>query len=166
MMRFVILAISVILLIAVQSTWLAEIELFGLVKPDMILILVIAYGLYHGYYKGAFLGLIAGLFMDVLSGGVIGIGALVKMAAGFSAGLLQKLIFKDNLLVPTLAVFLGTVIFESFNLLMHISFHANYRFSLLFVSAIFPLAVYNSLLAPILYYFLLRMEKYIAEREV
>lgn len=163
-MRFVILTISVILLTAVQSTWLAGMNLPGLVKPDMILVLVIGYGLYHGYYKGAFFGLIAGFFMDILSGGIIGIGALVKMAAGFTAGLLEKTIFKDNLLVPALAVFLGTIIFETFNLLMLISFHANYRFSMLLVSAIFPMAIYNSLLAPILYYFLLKMEKFLAEQ--
>jgi len=165
MMRFVMLAVTVSLAVAVQSTWLAKIDLPGYVKPDLILILAIAYGLYHGFYKGTIFGLIAGLFMDVLSGGIVGIGALAKMTAGFSAGLLQKIIFRDNLLVPVLAAFLGTVIFEAFNLLMHISFHANYRFDLLFISAILPMAVYNSLLAPLLYYFLLKMEKFLADRE-
>lgn len=163
-MRFFILSIGVILGTAIQSTWLSTLHLPGQVKPDLVLILVISYGLLRGAYHGASFGLLAGLFMDLLSGNVIGVGALVKMTAGFSAGLLEKAIFKDNLLVPALAAFLGTILFETFDLIMHLSFHANYHFVSAFVSIVFPQSLYNALLAPILYYFLLEMENMLAER--
>jgi rod shape-determining protein MreD len=163
-MRFFILSIAVVLGTAIQSTWLSSMHLPGSVKPDLVLILVISYGLLRGVYHGAGFGLLAGLFMDLLSGNVIGIGALVKMAAGFSAGLLEKTIFKDNLLVPALAGFVGTLFFETFDLIMHLSFHANYHFGLAFISIVFPESLYNAILAPIVYYFLLELESVLAER--
>jgi rod shape-determining protein MreD len=163
-MRFIILSIGVILGTAIQSTWLSTFHLPGQVKPDLILILVISYGLLRGVYHGACFGLLAGLFMDLLSGNVIGIGALVKMTAGFSSGLLEKTIFKDNLLVPALAAFFGTLFFETFDLIMHLSFHGNYHFISAFVSIVFPQSLYNTLLAPVVYYFLLEMENMLAER--
>lgn len=163
-MRFAILMIAVILSAAIQATWLSNIHLPLFIKPDLVFILVVSYGLLRGPYQGAPFGLIAGLFMDVVSGNVIGIGALVKMAAGFSAGLLEKTIFKDNLLVPALAVCVGTLVFESFNILMQLSFHANYHFFYTLVSVIGPLALYNGILAPALYFMLLKMEAYLAEK--
>ena len=163
-MRFLILSIGVILGIAIQATWLASMNLPGLVIPDFILIMVISYGLLHGSDEGLIFGVLAGFLMDLLSGGLVGVQALSKMAAGFAAGFMEKNIFKDNLLVPAIAVFIGTLIFESFNILMFVAFNANYQFGRTLISAIFPLAFYNALFAPLLYQFLLKLDHYFEQR--
>lgn len=163
-MRFLLMTVAVILCTVLQATWLGMINLPGQVKPDLILILVICYGLWHGYEKGAIFGLLAGLFVDLLSGNVIGIGAMVKLLAGFSAGLFEKTVFKDNMLLPALAAFIGTILFETINLIMLLLFNANYHFGLSFLVIMFPLAVYNGLLAPLIYWSLLQMEQFITKR--
>lgn len=163
-MRFLILGSGVLLGTAMQATWFAKMNLPGLVKPDLILIMVICYGLLRGPDEGTLFGLVSGFFLDLLSGNVIGIGALTKMVAGFSTGLLERIIFKDNFLIPAIAVFIGTVVFESFNILMHLSFNTNINFGLTFLSSVLPLAAYNTVLSPFVYHFLIKMERYIAER--
>ncbi|HEX7714341.1 MAG TPA: rod shape-determining protein MreD [Bacillota bacterium] len=159
-MRWLILSIGVVLSVAIQSTWLAALHLPAQVTPDLVLIMAISYGLLRGPDAGLLFGLGAGLFVDLISGGgLIGVQALSKMAAGFSAGFMEKNIFKDNLLVPVIAVFVGTLVCESFNILMYIAFNANYQFFSTLFFTILPLAVFNALLAPIVYHLLLRMER-------
>lgn len=164
-MRFLILSIGVILAVALQATWLATLNLPGGVVPDLILAMVISYGLLRGPDEGLMFGLVAGFFTDLLAGGIVGVGALAKMAAGFSAGLLEKTIFKDNLLIPVIAVFAGSLVFESATVLMYMAFNANYHFFPTLIFTIFPLAFYNALVAPFLCYFLLKMEDYLAQRD-
>ena len=163
-MRFLVLSIGVILSVAIQETWLASLNLPGHIVPDLLLIMVICYGLLRGPNEGLLFGLLSGFFLNLLTGGIIGIEALSKMVAGYVSGLLEKNIFKDNLLVPVLAVFVGTLIFDSFSTIMHISFKANLNFLLIFISLILPQALYNSILAPLVYYFMLKLERFLIER--
>jgi rod shape-determining protein MreD len=164
MMRLVILTVSVILSVALQATWLWRLNLPALVKPDLILTLTISYALLRGPYIGVNLGFFAGLLMDLVAGNIIGGGALTKMLAGLAAGLLEKTIFKDNLLVPAIAVFLGTLLCETMNLVIHLSFGANYHFFDLLLHIILPVAIYNAILAPVVYHLLCLMEQFVSGR--
>jgi rod shape-determining protein MreD len=163
-MRVLFLSIGVILGVALQATWLADLNFPGDIVPDLILIMVISYGLLRGPDEGLFFGLAAGLFLDLIAGGLIGIQTLSKTIAGFSSGLLEKTIFKDNLLVPVIAALIGTIILESFNVLMLLSFHGNYNYWLVLVSAIIPLSLYNAVFAPVIYHLFLKMERFIIEK--
>jgi len=163
-MRFWILSLSVILGVVIQSTWLPALNLPGQIVPDLILIMVITYALLRGSDEGLIFGLCAGFFVDILSGGLIGVQAATKILAGYSVGLLEKTIFKDNLLLPALAVFVGTIFLELLNFIMYLAFKVNTNFFDLMVNVTFPLAFYNALLAPLIYYLFLKLERYLMER--
>ena len=163
-MRLLILSISVILAIVVQATWLPAIHLPGQVTPDLILIMVVSVGLLRGPDQGLFFGIISGLFLDLLSGHIIGVQALSKMALGFCSGFMEKNIFKDNVLVPAMSVFGATLVFESFNIFLYMAFHAHYSFFSTFLSTIIPLAFYNALCTPLIYFLILKMERWMVER--
>lgn len=163
-MRYLILASGVVLGVVIQSTWLAQLYLPADVRPDLVFIIVISYALLKGPYIGANLGLLAGFFMDLVSGNIIGIGVFTKVLAGFSAGLLEKTIFKDNLLVPVFAVYFGTFLFETLNLVVYISFGANLNFWGNVLHTILPMACYNAVLAPVIYHLLYKIDYFISER--
>ncbi|HEX3047770.1 MAG TPA: rod shape-determining protein MreD [Bacillota bacterium] len=165
-MRWLILSIGLILSVAIQATWFHALHLPGQVIPDLILIMTISYGLLKGSDQGFLFGFAGGFLLDLLSGGggLIGVHALTKMATGFVAGLMEKNIFKDNLLVPALAVFIGTLFCESLNVLLYIAFSAEYQFFHALFLNILPLAIYNSILAPVVYFLLLKLERYLIQR--
>ncbi len=163
-MRFLILSIWVILGVVVQATWLAALHIPPQITPDIVLIMTISYGLLRGPDQGLLFGLGAGFFVDLLSGGIIGVSALSKMIAGFSAGFMEKNIFKDNFLVPALAVFIGAFFCESFNIIMFTAFKANIDIWYNLLIIILPLALLNALLAPLIYHFMLKLERFLAER--
>jgi rod shape-determining protein MreD len=163
-MRFLCLAVGTILSVVIQATWFAQLNLPAQVKPDLVMVAVISYALLKGPYIGTNLGLLAGFLMDLVSGNIIGGGVLTKMLAGFAAGMLEKTIFKDNLLVPAITVFLGTIFFESLNLVIYLSFGANLSFFNMLLHTILPMAFYNAILAPVIYQLLYTMERLISER--
>ena len=95
------LSITGILLAAIvlQSTIFARINLFG-VKPDLILVVTVCFGLLYGPLPGLYVGLAGGFLLDLAGGGLLGINVLTKALLGYGAGYMGKTVFKDNLLIP------------------------------------------------------------------
>ncbi len=54
--------------------------------PDILIIWVVYIALTKGQMSGLLAGFAIGLFVDLISGGVLGLSALTKALAGFSAG--------------------------------------------------------------------------------
>jgi rod shape-determining protein MreD len=163
-LRILCLVIAVVIAVALQATWLAMLNLPGGLAPDLVLVMTLLLGLLYGSETGLFFGLGAGFLLDLLTGGVVGIGTMVKMAAGFSAGLLEKAVYKENLLLPILVVGSGTLIFGSAELLLRMALRANYHFGWTMITGLFPLAIYNALAAPLLYRLIRRTDSYLLER--
>jgi rod shape-determining protein MreD len=156
--RFILLGIAVLASVALQATWLSMLPLPGGVVPDLVLVLVICYALLNGPKKGFLFGALAGFFVDIFSGGLIGLEMLTKTGAGYLAGLLEKKIFKESLFVPTVNVFAGTILVESAHLLLQMVFNSNYHLGWTLLVAVLPLAFYNALCAPVVHLFLLRID--------
>jgi rod shape-determining protein MreD len=146
----------------VERTWLASLHLP--VIPDLVLIMTISYGLLRGSQHGLHFGIGAGFFVDILSGHIIGVRALSKMIAGFASGFMEKNIFKDSLLVPAIAVFAGTIFCELFNVIMLKAFKDNHDIWYNLLVSITLMALVNALIAPIIYHFMLKLERFLAER--
>ncbi len=158
--RLVVISLAVVFGLILQATVFAQIDVLGLgLVPDLVLIVVVSYGLLKGPWFGAVLGLAAGLIADLMVGGVIvGVGALAKMATGFLAGLLEKTIFKDNLLVPFLALLVGTTIGELIFLLVNSALGWHFGSVLYLLARLVGLSLYNAVLAPPIYRQFYRLE--------
>ncbi len=157
--RLLVIALFTLLGLVLQATFFAEINLFGLgLIPDLVLILVVSYAMLRGPWYGAILGLTAGLIADLFAGGPVGVGALAKTVVGFSAGLLEKAIFKDNLLVPFLALLAGTIINEAVFLAVAGTLGWHFGTVLYFLPKLLLMAAYNAILAPLIYHELYRFE--------
>ncbi|HWR07988.1 rod shape-determining protein MreD, partial [Sporomusa sp.] len=93
--------------IAVQAVLLPLIFTKG-VKPDIILIIIIAAGLLAGRERAIGVAFFAGLMQDFASGNVFGLNTLSKMATGYAAGLAERKVFKESILLPVLAIIIAT----------------------------------------------------------
>ncbi len=79
------------------------------VRPDLILVFVIAWTLVYGPRQGLVLAFIGGLWMDIFSGGPMGGSSLALMIAAVIAGVGHQALFRSNLIVPTLVGVAGTL---------------------------------------------------------
>ncbi|WP_371368580.1 hypothetical protein SRRS_21060 [Sporomusa rhizae] len=96
-----------IITIAVQAVLLPIIFNQG-VKPDLILIMVVVCGLLAGREQAVGVGFFAGLLQDFASGNIFGLNVLSKMIIGYVAGLAERKVFKESVLLPVLAIVIAT----------------------------------------------------------
>lgn len=99
---------------------------------------------------------------DLLAGGsIVGVGALAKMATGFLAGLLEKTIFKDNLLVPFLSLIAGTLVSETIFLAVNSALGWPLGPVLYLIPRVAAISLYNAVLAPFMYRQYYRLEMHL-----
>ena len=79
---------------------------------------VVAYGLHYGPAPGAVLGLVAGFFVDVYGGRLIGMGGLAKLTAGAVAGLIGETVFRERALVWAAVTGAGSIVANGVYLLL------------------------------------------------
>jgi len=112
-----------------QSTAASRIEMGG-VKPDLVLLLVVAGTLIYGARSGVTWAFIGGICLDIFSGGPMGASSLALIAAAMTAGLGHRTLSRYNLLEPIGAIIAGTAIYStvylSILLLMHLLDVAQY----------------------------------------
>jgi rod shape-determining protein MreD len=74
-----------LLFVLLQITLLNLLSIKG-IKPDVIVLFIIARALAEGPIAGIVWGFLFGLLLDTISGGLTGLGALAYSLAGFIAG--------------------------------------------------------------------------------
>ena len=112
------LMVPILLLLArVQAAAAARLELGG-VKPDLVLLALLAGTLVYGNRSGIVWAFIAGIGLDIFSGGPMGASSLALMGAALVAGLGHRTLSRFNLLVPLSAAALGTVTYSTIYLLI------------------------------------------------
>ncbi|MBV9469249.1 MAG: hypothetical protein JO316_11670 [Abitibacteriaceae bacterium] len=103
-----------IVVIALQTTWLSRLILFG-VHLDLPLLSVISVSLSLGWETGVAYGLVAGLLTGYCSDAYVGSFAFSRAVVGGVLGVLNTHFARDNPLVPPLCamggVLLANVIF-------------------------------------------------------
>jgi rod shape-determining protein MreD len=83
--RTLALAAVLVVAVVVQSTVLAELRLAG-VRPDLLVLAVVAVAMASDATTGAVFGFVAGLVADLLFDLPVGVSALVYTAVGFAVG--------------------------------------------------------------------------------
>lgn len=95
-----------------QSTTAARFKVGG-VKPDLVLLMVVIGALVYGARPGVLWAFIAGIGLDLFSGGPFGASSLALMASALVASLGHRLFSRYNILVPLSAAALGTLIYAT-----------------------------------------------------
>lgn len=141
-MRMVNWALLLLSTLVIQATIVPLVSVNGL-RPDLLLIVVVSTGMLYGKEQGIGIGFFAGLLQDLASGNVFGLNVLAKMAIGYSAGLVERKVFKENLILPLFAVLIATVCQRLLNLAFLWLFGYKANAGLPFIYNILPIIGYN-----------------------
>jgi rod shape-determining protein MreD len=106
-----------ILAVALQTTWLARVTLWG-VHPDLPLLLSISVALLTSWRSGMIFGLAAGLLTGYVAAKNIGSFAFSRLVAGGALGLADRTVARDNILAPPLLAAGGTLLADLIVLIM------------------------------------------------
>ncbi len=136
-----------------QSSLAPHLSWRGL-RPDLVLIFVVSWGLIRGVREGAIWGFIGGISLDLLSASPLGLSAIVLTLMGLLAGIARRGLYRRNLLFPLAAILLATLIYNSLFLLAWRSLGHTVAWSGAFSYLFPPSVLLNMLLTLPLYPFL------------
>jgi len=145
-----VLALAAVIAVAVllESTVLAGFRLGGM-RPDLLVVAVVAVAMASGPTSGALFGFWAGLVADLLFASPVGVSALVYTSVGYALGLVRVYVVSPSAWVHlTLAGAASLVSVWSTGLVLRVLDLSSWSF----VARSGPLvAVYNLLLTPFVY---------------
>jgi rod shape-determining protein MreD len=121
------------------------------VFPDLALLVVVSWSLLRGIREGMIWGFIAGLAVDLFSGAPFGAATFSLMAVSFLSGLGQATVVRARFVLPLLAVFAATIIYDL--LFLFVVWISGQPVAWLdsLVRIILPAAALNAVLTPIVF---------------
>ncbi|HPT77651.1 MAG TPA: rod shape-determining protein MreD [Candidatus Atribacteria bacterium] len=158
-----VLTITAILLLNTifQSSLFPFIRIKG-AAPDTLMMIVVSFALQTGSISGAIIGFSGGLIQDIIYGNSLGVYAVIYMLIGFFTGFVQDKIFIDNIFIPSVFTFLGSVL-KGLMLMVYMFFlRSGITLGYNMKNLVLPEAIYTVLLTPLIYYwiFLLNRKKF------
>lgn len=155
---------SILLLLALlQSTLVPQVPVLG-VRPDLVLLVVLAWVMVRGLYEGAVAAFCGGIALDLLSSPPMGAHALALLLTVVPAGLLGAPMYRENLAFPVVGAFLATFLYNL--ILLAISHVVGVRMpwgSMLWRVAL-PQALTQAVLMPLAYWAADRLDRRLHRR--
>ncbi len=158
-MKFAVWVVAFLMNLVFQSTLFTFFQIKG-VRPDLLIILVIFVALFRGPVEGGKAGFLAGLLEDLVVGQFIGMNAFIKMFVGIVVGLFEKRLYRENLLIPTAMVFIGTFIAGTLFILLFNSFGPDIKWIEGLYSLVMPTCLYNTIIGFLIYKPIYRLHKH------
>lgn len=158
------LVLPLLILITLIQTTLLPIFLPGPVRPDLMLMVVVGWGVVHGNGQASLWGLVGGLLLDLFSGAPFGLHTFSLGGIGWLADTLQTNFFRANLLVPLVTIFVASLLYHigqaaAVQVLGDTINWAFYSFNV-----VLPTAILNTALMPFAYWLLRRLDHVVRPR--
>jgi rod shape-determining protein MreD len=134
--------------IILQSIFVPYIEIYGIWKPDVVLIVVLLIGKRFGSISGSTTGFILGLIQDSLTATPVGITALPKALAGYASGKMNTLKMEGTV---TFLWFILFTFLHEFIFYFILQFKLDISFTYLIYSRVFPDTIYTTVMLWITY---------------
>ncbi|MNP33535.1 rod shape-determining protein MreD [compost metagenome] len=162
----IISIIALVLIIFILQVYLIDSRtLFG-VKPNLILVSIVAVSLWYGLYIGAFYSLIIGIIADSIFGNTFGLFTIGYSLTGSVIGFLNYNYRKENKISLIYVTILATAIFEVSEYISYI-FVSNELLNIFYIlKQIIVASLLNICIAYIIYGILYKITNFVDERLV
>ncbi len=153
------LLLPLFLLVAIVQTTLVPLLPTGDAKPDLFLVIVVAWGIVRGGGEATLWGLGGGLVLDLLSGVPFGLQTLGLGGLGLLADLMETNFFRTNILVPLAAIAVATFLYHILEAAAMQTFGYPIYWESFLLHQVIPTAILNIILMPFIYAALRRLHQ-------
>ncbi len=157
-LKLVFYSFFILVLLVVQTTLLDYLSIYG-VKPNIVIVFVIITALIRGNVEGSVVGFFAGLALDMLTGNLLGLYALLGFYLGIAAGSINRRLFRENLLVVLFFTFVYSVVYEMVIYILHHIMDGTISLLYPFTRIILPEALYNCAAAVFIYLLMIKADR-------
>jgi rod shape-determining protein MreD len=145
-------SLSFLVLGLILQQTLVQIISIGSIKPDLMLVILVAVSMRYGSVVGVFSGLTIGLIQDVYAIEALGANAMAKCLVGYFTGLLDEKVIK--VMPATKVLFLAVAfLFHDIVYSLAAGFHGMAFWEALLHKTI-PSGIYTLLVGSLVFYFL------------
>lgn len=153
-----IILIEFIIIAVIQTNFFDYIRING-IEPNLILVFIVCFSIFGDVYYGAFIGAVGGMVQDIVMGRSLGGYTLMGMLLGLIIGISKKRFVKESLVVAMGFVFVFSILYESAMFLFFLIPSGETDFIYAFTKTILPEALYNMILAVVVFPIILETEK-------
>lgn len=121
------------------------------IAPNIVLLIVVNWGLVRGVEEGMLWGLIGGIFLDLFSGLPFGTSAAAFVAIAGLLSLGETSLLRTNVMLPLVAAFLATILYYAIAIVIVASINHEVLLAGFTVRVVLGVAVYNAIINPLLY---------------
>ena len=143
---------SLIVALILQTTLVKEIAIFG-VSPMLVMVLVVCFSLMNDSVPSAIFAVVAGLMLDVLGSRTLGLNALMMLYLSLGVSTVGREFFQDTLRSAIILVFVGTLLYETIYFILNFLVFGSGHFWYVLWRVTLVEAVYNAVLAILVYYY-------------
>lgn len=158
MLRKFVVFLIISICFVLQTTTLQSVSFAG-ITPNLIIIVVAAFGLMRGKTEGMYIGFFSGLLIDIFCGFYLGIYALLYMYVGYLTGLFQKRFYPEDLKLPLLIITASDFATNMIIYLILFLTRSRFDFGYYFSNIILPELVYTMIITIFLYLLLLKINQ-------
>lgn len=158
MRRKVTVSIIIIICFLLQTTLFAALS-FASISPNLLIIVVSAFGFMRGKKEGLFIGFFCGLIMDIFGGTVLGFYSLIYMYIGYMNGFFRKLFYPEDIKLPLLLIAGSDLTSNLFIYFFLFLFRNKYRIDYYFLHVMIPELVYTMVVTIFLYFVILKINQ-------
>ncbi len=162
--KILIIALVIYVCFLLQTSVFSRYRLAG-VTPNILVCVVSTYGFMKGRKHGIIIGFCIGLILDIFSGSLFGVYALIYMYIGLLNGFFKKQFFGDDLRLPMILIGTSDLIYGVINYLVFFALRSQYDFTFYFMNIIAPEVVYTLLVSIFIYYIILHLNNWVEKIE-
>lgn len=151
---FIIISICYLL-----QTTLFQALSFASISPNLLIIVVSAFGFMRGKKEGLFIGFFCGLLLDIFSGNILGFYALLYMYIGYLNGFFRKMFYPEDIKLPMLLIAGSDVVCNLFIYFFRFLFRGRFDFQYYFWNLMLPELVYTMVITVFLYVIILKVNQ-------
>ena len=145
-------SMSFLVLSLILQQTLIQIISIGSIKPDLVMVVLVAVSMRYGSVVGLFSGLAIGLIQDVYAIESLGANAMAKCLVGYCTGLLDEKVIK--VMPATKVLFLAVAfLFHDVVYSLAAGFHGTAFWEALLTRTV-PSGIYTLLVGSLVFYFL------------
>ena len=164
MRRKIVLFLIITICFLLQTTVFQALT-FANIAPNLLIIVVSAFGLMRGKKEGLWIGFFCGLLVDIFFGFYLGGYALLYMYIGYLNGFFQKRFYPDDIKLPMLLIGGSDLIYNLFVYFIMFLLRGRFQFWYYLKSIIIPDFVYTMVVSILLYLLFLKINQKLEEHE-
>lgn len=158
MRRKLIIALIIFICFLLQTTVFQTLSLGG-IAPNLMVIVVAAFGFMRGRKEGLFVGLFCGLLVDIFCGSYIGIYALIYMYIGYINGVFQKHFYPDDIKLPMIMISASDLVANLATFVVYFLVRGKMHIFYYLRAIILPELIYTMVVAILLYFVLMKINQ-------